>query len=129
MRSGCQSWMGSDPPRASSERRVPMTKVLVSNLYNLAQPMIRYELTDVFVQQADAADHGHLMARVQGRNDDVLHYGTVDVHPIAIRSVMVKTPEVIDYQVRQTQCGVDVIAVTTDGFRLEALSDRLCAAL
>jgi phenylacetate-CoA ligase len=107
----------------------PSAKVLVTNLYNRTQPLIRYELTDTFIQQPDVADYGFLRARVQGRNDDVLHYGTLDVHPIVIRSVMVKTPEVIDYQVRQTRSGVDVFAVTADGFHLEGLSDRLCAAL
>ncbi|MDT5100631.1 MAG: hypothetical protein QOC76_4368 [Mycobacterium sp.] len=107
----------------------PSAKVLVTNMYNMTQPLIRYELTDTFIRQPDAANYGYLRARVQGRNDDVLHYGTVDVHPIVIRSVMVKTPEVIDYQVRQTRCGVDVFVVTPDGFRLDGLSDRLCAAL
>ena len=42
---------------------------------------------------------------------------------------MVKTPEVIDYQVRQTRCGIDVIAVTDDGVCLDGLSDRLRRAL
>jgi phenylacetate-coenzyme A ligase PaaK-like adenylate-forming protein len=107
----------------------PSAKVLVTNLYNMAQPLIRYELTDTFIRQPDAAGYGYLRARVHGRNDDVLHYGPVDVHPIVIRSVMVKTPEVIDYQVRQTRGGVDVFAVTVDGFHLEGLSDQLCAAL
>jgi phenylacetate-CoA ligase len=107
----------------------PSAKALVTNLYNVTQPLIRYELTDTFIRQPDAADYGYLRARVEGRNDDVLHYGTVDVHPIVIRSVMVKTPEVIDYQVRQTRCGVDVFAVTADGFHLGGLSDRLCVAL
>jgi phenylacetate-coenzyme A ligase PaaK-like adenylate-forming protein len=108
---------------------VPSAKVLVTNLYNPTQPLIRYELTDTFVRQPDAVDHGYLQACVGGRNDDVLHYDTVDVHPIAIRSVMVKTPEVIDYQVRQTRCGIDVFAVTTDGLHLDRLADRLRQAL
>lgn len=108
---------------------VPSAKVLVTNLYNLVQPLVRYELTDTFIRQPDAAEHGYLRARVQGRSDDVLHYGTVDVHPIAIRSVMVKTPEVIDYQVRQTRCGIDVMAVAADGIHLDGLSDRLRRAL
>ena len=43
----------------------------------------------------------------------MLHYDTIDVHPIVIRSVMVKTPHVIDYQVSQTRSGIDVFAVTT----------------
>jgi phenylacetate-coenzyme A ligase PaaK-like adenylate-forming protein len=107
----------------------PSAKVLITNLYNLTQPLIRYELTDTFIRQPDADGHGYLRARVIGRNDDVLHYGAVDVHPIVIRSVMVKTPEVIDYQVRQTRCGIDIFAITSDGAHLAGLSDRLCRAL
>ncbi|MFY1621305.1 phenylacetate--CoA ligase family protein, partial [Micromonospora sp. WMMD736] len=104
-------------------------KVLVTNLYNLTQPLIRYELTDAFVRQPDAKESGYLRARVQGRNDDVLRYGSVEVHPIAIRSVLVTTPQVLDYQVRQTRCGIEVFAVTPEGPHLETLSDRLRRAL
>lgn len=107
----------------------PSAKVLVTNLYNLTQPLIRYELTDTFVRQPDDVDYGYLRARVQGRHDDVLRFGAVDVHPIAIRSVMVKTPEVIDYQVRQTRCGIDVMAVTLAGAHLRGLTERLRRAL
>jgi len=107
----------------------PSAKVLITNLYNLTQPLIRYELTDTFVRQSDAAEHGYLRADVQGRADDVLRYESFDLHPIVIRSVMVKTPEVIDYQVRQTPCGIDVVAVTADGAHHDGLSDRLRRAL
>jgi phenylacetate-coenzyme A ligase PaaK-like adenylate-forming protein len=88
----------------------------VTNLYNLAQPLIRYELTDEFVQEP--AEHaaggpgqagpGLLRAAVRGRADDMLRYPGVDVHPHVIRSVLVQTPEVGDYQVRQTRRGIDV---------------------
>jgi phenylacetate-CoA ligase len=108
---------------------VASAKVLVTNLYNLAQPLIRYELTDTFIGQPDALEHGYLRARVQGRNDDILHYDGIDVHPVAIRSVMVKTPEVVDYQVRQTRCGIDVFALTADGGQLDDLAERLRQAL
>jgi phenylacetate-coenzyme A ligase PaaK-like adenylate-forming protein len=94
----------------------PSAKVLVTNLYNLAQPLIRYELTDEFVQEP--AEHaaggpgqagpGLLRAAVRGRADDMLRYPGVDVHPHVIRSVLVQTPEVGDYQVRQTRRGIDV---------------------
>lgn len=107
----------------------PSAKVLVTNLYNLTQPLIRYELTDTFASQSVARGQGHLRARVQGRSDDVLRYGAVDLHPIVIRSVMVKTPEVVDYQVHQTRGGIDVAAVTNDGPHLGDLSDRLRRAL
>jgi phenylacetate-CoA ligase len=109
---------------------VPAAKVLVTNLYNLAQPLIRYELTDSFIPVADAPSHGYLQARVQGRNDEIFHYpdGTA-VHPIVIRSVMVGTPEIVDYQVAQTSTGIDVSVVTDPGFAVDAFRTRLARAL
>jgi phenylacetate-CoA ligase len=46
---------------------VASAKVLVTNLYNRTQPLIRYELTEGF----DASDHVHLRATVRGRADEV----------------------------------------------------------
>jgi hypothetical protein len=108
---------------------VPSARVLVTNLYNLAQSLIRYELTDVFIRQPAGAGHGYPRARVQGRSDDVLRYDAIDVHPIVIRSVMVASPDVIDYQVNQTACGIDVFAVTSAGLDIDDLTGRLCRAL
>ena len=42
------------PPGAAS------AKVLVTNLYNTVQPLIRYELGDSFTRQPDSTAHGHL---------------------------------------------------------------------
>src|SRR5258708_10583571 len=100
---------------------VPSANVLVTNLYNLTQPLIRYELTDNFVRQPDAVEHGHLRAKVRGRADEVLHDEGADIHPLVVRSVMVRSPETLDYQVRQTPRGIDVDAlavVPVDGDRL-----------
>ncbi|MGO9511869.1 MAG: hypothetical protein ACLPXZ_32725 [Mycobacterium sp.] len=108
---------------------IPSAKVLVTNLYNLTQPLIRYELNDVFVRQPDAAHHGYLRACVQGRSDDVLRYDCADVHPIVIRSVMVRAPGVIDYQVHQIPCGINVFAVAADGLDVDALTVQLRQAL
>lgn len=104
-------------------------KVLVTNLYNLTQPLIRYELTDRFVRYPSLPGSGHLRAEVEGRADDVFRYDGVEVHPVVIATAMVKTPRVLEYQVRQTDRGVDV-AVVTDGpvelVRLaEAIEDGL----
>jgi phenylacetate-CoA ligase len=107
---------------------IPSAKVLVTNLYNVTQPLITFELNDVFVRDPDATDHGHLRARVRGRIDDILHYDDVDIHPVVIRSVMVKSPEVVDYQVRQTPCGVDALIVTTDASCVGWLRSQLCEA-
>jgi phenylacetate-coenzyme A ligase PaaK-like adenylate-forming protein len=86
-------------------------KVLVTNLSNLTQPLIRDELTDRFVRQPDAGDHGHLRVTVEGRADDLFHYGALVVHPLVIRGVLVGAPAVVEYQVRQTPRGIDVAVI------------------
>jgi phenylacetate-CoA ligase len=107
----------------------PSTAVLMTSLYNRVQPLIRYELTDSFVQQPDAPEHGYLRARVQGRSDEVFRYGAVTVHPLVVRSVLVQTPDVLEYQVRQTRGGIDVTAVADSGLDRQGLQLRLAAAL
>ena len=51
------------------------------------------------------------------------------VHPLVIRSVLVRSRDVLDYQVRQTSTGIDVVVVAEDGLELEALRVDLSAAL
>jgi phenylacetate-coenzyme A ligase PaaK-like adenylate-forming protein len=103
----------------------PSDKILLTNLANRVQPLIRYEITDRFVRQPAVAGHGHLRATVEGRSDDVLRWGAVEVHPLAVRAVLVKQPTVADYQVRQTPGGVALDVLATG--RVDV--DRLCSAL
>ena len=107
----------------------PSAAVLVTNLSNRLQPLIRYELTDTFVQQPGAAEHGHLRARVSGRSDEGFRYGAVTVHPLVIRTVMVRSPDVVDYQVRQTPSGIELTMIADDGLEPEALRADLSSAL
>jgi phenylacetate-CoA ligase len=104
-------------------------KVLVTNLMNPTQPLIRYELTDRFVRQPDAAEHGHLRVTVEGRADELLVYGDAVVHPLVLRSVLVDTKEVVEYQVTQTHRGAHVAVVAPRGIDEPALAARLAAAL
>ena len=92
----------------------PSAKVLLTNLYNHTQPLIRYELTDRLTGHPADPGSGHLQATVVGRADDTFRYGTVAVDPLVIRTVMVRTPAALEYQVRQTSRGID-IAVVSDG--------------
>jgi phenylacetate-coenzyme A ligase PaaK-like adenylate-forming protein len=89
-------------------------RVLVTNLYNLTQPLIRYELTDRFIRFPDIDGSGYLRAEVSGRTEEVFRYGPIEVHPIVIDTVMMKTPSITEYQVRQTSSGVDVDVVVHD---------------
>ena len=107
----------------------PSSAVLITNLSNRVQPLIRYELTDTFVRQSDTADHGHLRAQVQGRSDDDFRYGEVTIHPLVIRSVLVGSADVLEYQVHQTRTGIDVTAVGERTLDVDALRRRLEGAL
>ena len=95
------------------------SKVLVTNLHNFTQPLIRYELTDRFVRHGHRS--GHLRATVDGRADSVFRYGTVVVHPLTIRTVMAKASAVREYQVHQTPLGVHVDAVVSNKLGRQSL--------
>ncbi len=103
----------------ADDRNQPVTdgtasaKVLLTNLHNHTQPLIRYELTDRLIRHPAPGDP-YLRAAVKGRADETFRYGTVTIDPLVIRTVMVKTSGVIEYQVRQTDHGIDA-AVVADG--------------
>jgi phenylacetate-CoA ligase len=89
----------------------PSAKVLLTNLHNHTQPLIRYELTDRLTCHPAAVGHGHLRATVDGRADDTFRYGKITIDPLVIRTVMVRTPAALEYQVRQTSRGIDIAVV------------------
>jgi phenylacetate-CoA ligase len=92
---------------------VASAKVLLTNLHNLTQPLIRYELTDRFTPAGSAAG-GFLRATVDGRADDLFRYPAASVHPFVIGTLLLRTPAVREFQVRQTEHGAD-LAVVVDG--------------
>jgi phenylacetate-CoA ligase len=99
---------------------VASAKVLLTNLHNLTQPLIRYELTDRFTPAGMA---GHfLRASVAGRADDLFRYPAASVHPLVIAAVLLRTPAVREFQVRQTASGADVAAVIDGTPALAALA-------
>jgi phenylacetate-CoA ligase len=69
---------------------------------------------------------------VEGRNDDVLEFDGAPVHPLTIRSVLVKVSAITEYQVHHDRRGIRVLAVAPDGLdtgELErTLRDSLAAA-
>jgi phenylacetate-CoA ligase len=107
----------------------PSAKVLVTNLYNHTQPLIRYELTDRLTRRPADPRHGHLRATVDGRADDAFRYGTIAVDPLAIRTVMVRTPAALEYQVRQTSRGIDIDVVASGPLDHRALAAALGRSL
>ena len=107
----------------------PAAKVLLTNLYNHAQPLIRYELTDRFTRHPAGPGHGHLRATVEGRADDTFRYGSVAIDPLVIRTVMVRTPAALEYEVRQTSRGIDIAVVAHGKLDHAALATALSRSL
>ena len=120
----------------------PGNRVLVTNLINRAQPLIRFELDDLVAVAPEHCPCGRphpLLERVDGRSDDVLDLpavegGTVAVHPLAIRAPLGSFPEVREYRVvRETDAlRVEAVLVGVNG-DLErvtaAISERLRSSL
>ena len=90
---------------------LPGSKVLLTNLVNRAQPLIRYELADSVVLAAGPDPSGRPYDRIQrvdGRSDDVLSLPTADggfvsVHPYLVRAPFTLLPEVVQYQIVHRQ--------------------------
>ena len=91
------------------------SKVLVTNLHNLTQPLIRYELTDRFTP-AEASEGGALRASVEGRSDDLFRYAEASVHPFVIGAPLLHAAAVREFQIRQTERGADIAAVIDGDF-------------
>lgn len=104
-------------------------KILVTNLYNHVQPLIRYEMGDSCTRLPESPAHGHTLATVDGRADEILHYAAADVHPLALRSVLVTGRGIADYQVRQTRAGIQVSVLRDAPADLAVLRAGLAGAL
>jgi phenylacetate-CoA ligase len=107
----------------------PSSHVLITNLANRVQPLIRYQLDDRFTRAPDSPAHGHVRATIEGRCDDILRFGALEIHPLVVRAVLLKHAEITDYQVRQTARGLELLAVADASLSETALCRELHAAL
>lgn len=86
-------------------------KVYLTNLFNRALPLIRYEITDEVTILAEPCPCGsahRCVADIQGRLDDVFVYDGRRVHPHVFRAALSRHDGVIEYQVRQTMRGAEI---------------------
>ena len=90
-------------------------KIYVTAISNPTLPLIRFELTDqvTFLDRPCPCGSAHqLIADVQGRLDDVFVYpGGQVVHPHVFGSLLRRDPGIVEYQVRQTPAGAEVLVV------------------
>jgi phenylacetate-CoA ligase len=111
----------------------PAAKILVTSLYKLTQPLIRYEITDEMTLLDEPCPCGcahRRIANLTGRRDDLFRYddGTV-VHPLVFRSPLGRDRRVIEYQVRQTPRGAAITVRTEGEAALESLRHQLTGDL
>ena len=86
-------------------------KILLTNLYNKTLPLIRFEVTDeitVLPGPCPCGSGHRRIADIEGRLDDSFRWGTVEVHPHAIRTSLARERHVVEYQVRQRPTGVEI---------------------
>lgn len=83
------------------------SRLLVTNLYNRTQPLIRYELNDLVTLSPAPCPCGRpfpLLKSIDGRSDDVLEMpatdgGTIKVHPLTLRSPLAGVAALSEYRI------------------------------
>lgn len=97
----------------------PGYKLLITNLFNFTQPLIRYEVSDMITMSTESCPCGRpfrLVAGIEGRSDDIIHLQgqqdqDVPVHPIHFRSPMAALQEIKQYQVVHEENGIHISVV------------------
>lgn len=115
-------------PVAAGERGA---RLLVTNLFNRVQPLIRFELPDVITIDPGPCPCGRTLRRVkviEGRADDVMHLAgegaPVAVHPLQF-SVVTADRDVREFQVVQEGERLRLRVALRDGAPAEEASRRL----
>jgi phenylacetate-coenzyme A ligase PaaK-like adenylate-forming protein len=101
----------------------PGSRLLITNLYNRTQPLIRYELNDLITLSPDPCPCGRpfrLLKSIDGRSDDVLEMpatdgGTIKVHPLTLRSPLAGIGVLSEYRIVHRAGRLRVEAVLNGG--------------
>ena len=109
------------------------SRLLITNLFNPVQPLIRFEVTDLVVIEPEPCPCGRRLTRVrslEGRTEDVLCLGGVAVHPLQF-GVVTADPDVREFQVVQRGDALRLRVALRDGCSgaEERLRERVRAEL
>lgn len=111
--------------------------VLLTNLANWVQPLIRYDLGDRILMHPERCSCGSALPSldVQGRSDDVMRVPseqpgeTVSLLPLSLCTVLEEECGVFDFQLRQHRPDTLVLRLPQTGDEAEATVDRCRVAL
>jgi phenylacetate-CoA ligase len=93
------------------------SRLLVTNLFNRTQPLIRFEVTDLVAVEPEPCPCGRTLTRLrslEGRAEDVLRLGGVDVHPLQF-ALVTADPDVREFQVVQEGQALRLRVALRDG--------------
>jgi phenylacetate-CoA ligase len=111
----------------------PAEKILLTNLYNRTQPLIRYEIADGMTLLDGVCECGCAHRRIDGlsgRTDTFFRYREgIAVHPMAMATALLGGAGVAEYQVSQTPDGADVRVVCDLNTDLEHLRRNMVAMM
>lgn len=111
----------------------PGERLLLTSLYNLDQPLIRYDLNDAVTITDEPCPCGCAHRRitdVRGRiNGEFAYDGGVSVPRRSVERALLAAPGLADFFVRKTPRGVDVSVLTTGSCDLEALRTNIAEVL
>ena len=119
-------------------RGQPSYTVLLTNLANLVQPLIRYDLGDQVTLHSQRCECGSALPtlEVAGRRDDVLRVPsrrrkgeTISLLPMALCTVVEEQCGLFDFQLEQRDARTLVLRVPQHGEAAQAAIDRCCDAL
>lgn len=97
-------------------------KLLLTNLFNRTQPLIRYELSDMVALDSRPCSCGRTSRRVtaiDGRSDDILLLpgstgAQIAIHPMVLRRPFLALPKVRQYKVVSEEAGLRVLLVLAE---------------
>lgn len=114
-------------------------KLLITNLFNRTQPLIRYEVSDMVAIDSAPCPCGRSLRRVvsiDGRSSDLLRFpgvaaNEVTVNPFALELLdpFSQRPEVREYKLIQDGEGLQVLIVLREGANEADVSGRIRDAL
>ena len=111
----------------------PADRMLLTNLFNLDQPLIRYDMTDAVTISDDPCPCGCAHRRitsVNGRINGAFEYeGGARVPRAAIERAVVAAPGVANFFVGKTQRGLDLSVVTDGSCDIQRLQTELIDVL
>lgn len=97
-------------------------KILITNLYNFTQPLIRYEISDKLMFSTEKCSCGSsypLVKDMGGKSEDILYFKDqnskwIKVHWSLFKNAMLKLPFIIEYQFIQHEKEIDIRIVAQD---------------